>query len=131
MNSAKTSRSVSAPTNEPGRPTPSDTGQHRDHQAADRDAGRGAAEAPDQGEVGLEAGQDQEQEDADPGGAGQQTALQRVAREEPVVRGRGEMTEHARAEQQAGRQLSDHRGLADRAHGAAEHARRQQEREKL
>ena len=58
----------------------------RDQQAADRHARGGAAEPAHQREVGLEAGDDQQQQHAEPGDAAEQAALQRVGREEPVRR---------------------------------------------
>ena len=138
MKSAKTARS--APRAEEGSraarrraPMPASTGST---QAAERDARGGAPEAPDQREVGLEAGQDQQQEDADPGEARRAgcAAADRPGRASAWRPGR-EMPEHARAEQQARprarrsppaarSRASRHRARAPRAAARAAGARR-------
>ena len=132
MNSANTKRSVVAADERVGqREAERDAREHGEHEAADRDARGGAAEAADQRGIGLEPGQDQQQEHADPRRAREQRALERVVREQPVVECRREVAEHARPEQQSGRELADHRGLPDRAQHAAERARGEQQREQL
>jgi hypothetical protein len=105
--------------------------EHGQHEAADRDARGGPAEAADQRRIGLESGQDQEQEDADPRRPCEQRALERLGGEQPVVQARSEMSEDARSEQQARGQLADHRRLPDRAQASAERARGEQQREQL
>ena len=133
MNSANTTRSVAPPTNASGSAKPSrDAREHGEHEAADRDARGGAAEAADQRGVGLEPGQDQQQEDADPRRSREQRAAAagRPGTASACSAG-ARWPEHARPEQQARGELADHRRLPDRAQRAAEHARGEQQHEQL
>ena len=92
------------------------------HDAGDGDAERGAADLAHQLQVGLHAGQQQQQQDAELRDAVDQRLLLGRGGKDRVLRLRPEPAEQRGAEQQAGQQLADDRGLADPLHQLAEPA---------
>ena len=87
--------------------------------AGGRDAERRAARLPDQGEVGLHAGEQQQHEDAELGDGIDHALLLAIGREDRVLGLRPERAEHRRPEQKAGEQLPHDGRLADPLHDLA------------
>ncbi|MET4767245.1 hypothetical protein ABH970_007617 [Bradyrhizobium ottawaense] len=90
--------------------------------AGDRDRDRGPADLPNQLEVGLHAGEQQQEQDSELGNAVEHRLLLGCLREDRVLRFRPDPAEQRRSQDDAGEQLADHRGLADALHDLAETA---------
>ena len=93
---------------------------HRHHEAAGGDDAGGTTEAADQGQVGLVAGDHEQAHDAEPRDREQHGGLHVVLGEQPVEDVGGRPPQHRGAEDDAGRQLADHRRLAHLAGQQAE-----------
>ncbi|MGY3407484.1 hypothetical protein ACVWZV_003597 [Bradyrhizobium sp. GM5.1] len=90
--------------------------------AGNRDRDRGLADLPDQLEVGLHAGQQQQQQDAELRDAVDHRFLLGRFGEDCLLCVRPDPTEQRGTEQDAGEQFADHRGLAEALHDLAETA---------
>ena len=99
--------------------------------AGERDADRRAADLAHQLEVGLHAGEQQQQQDAELRNGVDHGLLLGRRREQRSAAGRARAAEHRGAEQNAGQKLSHDRGLADRCHGLAKQAADHHQQEEL
>jgi hypothetical protein len=108
-----------------------DAGGERDADAEARDDEGVLAAALDEADVGLEAGGEDEEQDAEPRDDGEQVGLALVRREHVVLDVGGERAEHGGAEHDAGDELADDGGLAELAHDLAEEAGGEEEHRDL
>ena len=98
------------------------TADEGDNDPGDRNRGRGPADLAHQLEVGLHAGQQQQQQNAELRDAVEQGFLFGGGRKERVLRFRPDPAEERGSEQQTGQQFADDRGLANALHQLTEPA---------
>ena len=97
-------------------PPDGESGDGRHDQRPGGDDHGSSTEPPDQAEVGLEAGADEQEQHAQPADGEQHAGLDVVGREHPVGDVGCELAQHRRAEDEAGGEFTDDRRLSDPLH---------------
>ena len=103
----------------------------RNHHPAHRHANGGASLAAQDIEVGFESDIEQEQDHAGPGEGLEQMARHRIAAKARGEQAGREVAEHRGADDHAGEQFADDRGLPQTLHQVAQRAAHQQQQGKL